>query len=251
MEEELGGGGLTRVVRVGETVRRSAGPWTPSVHALLEHLRGVGFSGAPRVLGVEAEQEVLEFIPGETTDDYDDGALAAAARLVRAYHDAVATFAPPRDAAWQFLVGAPRDGEIVCHNDLAPANTILRRGEPVAFVDWDLAAPGPRLWDVAYAAYRFIPLYDDESYARLGIPARPRAPRLRLFCDAYGLDDSSGLLATIRARVVSLYETARMWGTEGRPGWADVWRDTRGEQWLASVRYLDAYRDAFDAALGG
>ena len=39
------------MVRVGDTVRRPAGPWTPAVDALLRHLEDVGFPGAPRALG--------------------------------------------------------------------------------------------------------------------------------------------------------------------------------------------------------
>jgi hypothetical protein len=53
------------VVRVGDTVRRPAGPWTPAVHALLDHLHQVGFEGAPRALGVdERGREILTFVPG-------------------------------------------------------------------------------------------------------------------------------------------------------------------------------------------
>ena len=77
-EEELGGGGLTPVVRVGETVRRTTGPWTPAVHALLEHLADVGFDGAPRVEGFDDEgREVLEYVAGEIRDSYDDDELRA------------------------------------------------------------------------------------------------------------------------------------------------------------------------------
>lgn len=61
--------------------------------------------------------------------------------------------------------------------------------------------------------------------------------------------DRAGLLETVRRRQLSLYETARQWGRAGRAGWTDVWRDTRGEQWLDSVRYLDANRDEWEAHL--
>ena len=42
-EKVLTGGSMTAVVRVGNTVRRTAGPWTPTIHMLLRHLRGNGF----------------------------------------------------------------------------------------------------------------------------------------------------------------------------------------------------------------
>jgi Ser/Thr protein kinase RdoA (MazF antagonist) len=64
------------------------------------------------------------------------------ARLVRQFHDLTAGTA---------LAG---HHEAVCHNDLSPKNTVYRDLEagwrPVAFIDWDLAAPGARLHDVAY-----------------------------------------------------------------------------------------------------
>jgi hypothetical protein len=46
-------------------VRRSTGPWTPAVHALLRHLKTTSFDGAPRVLGIDAQRrEVLTYVPG-------------------------------------------------------------------------------------------------------------------------------------------------------------------------------------------
>ena len=38
------GGNVATVVRIGDTVRRSTGPWTPAVHELLMHLQDVGVS---------------------------------------------------------------------------------------------------------------------------------------------------------------------------------------------------------------
>ena len=51
-EYALDGGNVAAgVVRVGGTVRKPAGFWTPAVEALLSHLRCSGFTGAPRPLG--------------------------------------------------------------------------------------------------------------------------------------------------------------------------------------------------------
>jgi hypothetical protein len=41
-------GTFSTLAKVGETVRRSTGPWTPAVHALLRYLERVGFDGAVR-----------------------------------------------------------------------------------------------------------------------------------------------------------------------------------------------------------
>ncbi len=243
-EEPLEGGGLTATVRMGSTIRRRTGPWTPSVHALLLHLDAAGFDGAPRILGVDEEgREILEFVDGRAdADPFDDESLVRVARLVRSFHDAAATFEPPATSDWQFLEGAPRSGEIVCHNDLSPANTIYANSAPIAFVDWDLAAPGSRVWDVAYALWRFVPLYEDEDCARLEIPVQPRGKRIRLFCDSYGLDERGEVLDAVRLRQQALYDTARVRGEAGEPGWAEVWRDTGGQQWLRSMHYLDRER---------
>jgi aminoglycoside phosphotransferase (APT) family kinase protein len=241
--------GLTDVERVGETIRRATGTWTLAVHALLHHLEAAGFDGAPRVLGIdERGREVLTFVEGDEAS-WSERELGAVAELVRRYHDAVESFVPPPGACWQSLEGAPPEYEVICHNDLSPWNTVYRDEVPVAFVDWDLAAPGTRLWDVAWAVYRYVPLFDDEACRRLGIPVQPRAPRVRLFCDAYGLRDRSRLFDTACARLDSLVSTAQAWGEAGRPGWRDVWRDTGGRQWLAGRAYVAAHATEWAAAL--
>jgi len=76
-ETPLEGGGLTEVVRVGESVRRTAGSWTPAVHALLRHLESARFAGAPRSRGIdERGREVLTWVDGEQFSWYADEDLA-------------------------------------------------------------------------------------------------------------------------------------------------------------------------------
>ena len=171
-EVPLGGGNMSGgVVRVGGTVRRPAGPWTPAVHALLAHLRDAGFDGAPRPLGTdERGREVLTFIPGTVAWPGGfglldgDAPLRRAARLIRDFHDAVAGFTPPPGARWQALLPAG-GGEIIAHNDLAPWNLVIGDGG-WAFIDWDSAAPGTRLQDLAYAMHGFAPLSASPAYQR-------------------------------------------------------------------------------------
>jgi hypothetical protein len=71
MEHRLSGGGRNDgAVRVGQTVRRRAGTHTLAIHALLRHLKAVGFAGAPRVLGIDYQgREVLTYLDGETVGD--------------------------------------------------------------------------------------------------------------------------------------------------------------------------------------
>ena len=57
--------------------------------------------------------------------------------------------------------------EVICHNDFAPYNLMFEDGRLTGVIDLDLASPGPRVWDMAYTAYRFVPLTD---------PANPDAP---------------------------------------------------------------------------
>src|SRR5688572_17058037 len=60
-----GGNVAAGVVRVGDTVRRPVGEWTPAVHALLRHLERVGFDSAPRVLGIDEKgREILSYCEG-------------------------------------------------------------------------------------------------------------------------------------------------------------------------------------------
>src|SRR5262245_21115570 len=90
----LSGGGLTPIARVGETVLRPAGPWTPAVHALLRHLERRGFAGAPRVLGLEevggTRYERLTFVDGAAEVVPEDDGLVLIARLIRHFHAAAA-----------------------------------------------------------------------------------------------------------------------------------------------------------------
>jgi Ser/Thr protein kinase RdoA (MazF antagonist) len=130
------------------------------VHAWLAHLADAGINVAPKPVRIDTSAGVEEvtYIDGTVLSGgasppylWRDDTLTAVARLVRQFHDAAASFTPPADANWQETAAFPGGGDVICHNDLAPWNTVFTGECPVAFIDWDLAAPGPRCWDVSYA----------------------------------------------------------------------------------------------------
>ena len=193
MEEPLRGGDGGGVSRVGRIVRRRPGPAAAAVHALLCHLRDAGFDGAPLPLGFDDQgREVLTFIEGEVFDGpvpdlmWGDPVLENAGSFLRRFHDATVGFEPPADTPW--VVEQPGDlpVEVMCHNDVALYNVVFRDGRIAGIIDFDAISPGARVWDVAHAAYRFVPLSRGEAPAHLAEPSE-QARRLRLFCDAYGL----------------------------------------------------------------
>ncbi|GLY34898.1 hypothetical protein Amsp01_009220 [Amycolatopsis sp. NBRC 101858] len=249
-EIPLTGGNVSAgVVRVGNTVRRPAGPWTPSVHALLEHLRSVGFRGAPRSLGLdERGREVLEFIPGDVPwpDRIDllepDAAVVAVGRLVRDFHDAVAGFVPPPGASWRVLI--PADGaEIIAHHDLAPWNLVVG-GPRWAFIDWDTAAPGTRLWDLAYTANDFALLTG-------GVAQAAAARRMRLLADAYDLAEAERreLASLLGPRARAMHDFLAAQAAVGEEPWTHLWREGHGTHWRQRADYLEQHHDLWLRAL--
>jgi 8-oxo-dGTP diphosphatase len=184
--EALPGGNIGGAVRIGRTVRRSAGAWTPAVHALLTHLASAGLDGIPRVLGFDEHgREVLEFLPGSVveagTQAPDEPLLIDAMRWLRRFHEAVADFDHP--GPWRNGDGSRKPGQITCHHDFAPYNVALSTsagGDRVVGVfDWDLASPGLPLQDLAFAAWNWVPLW------RV-MPPGITADRITVMAGAYG-----------------------------------------------------------------
>jgi hypothetical protein len=196
-EIPLHGGNVTGAVRVGETVRRATGAWSGAIHALLRHLEARGFDAAPRFLGLDEQgREMLTFFAGEVGHYplppymWTEEAMQAVARLVRHYHEAQRDFVPPSDACWQMVYPDVSRHEVICHNDIAPYNMVYVGGQPYGLIDFDCAGPGPRSWDLAYAAYRFVPLahLDDPTIVEQGLTnPHMQGERFQLFCDAYGI----------------------------------------------------------------
>jgi Ser/Thr protein kinase RdoA (MazF antagonist) len=221
----LTGGNVTPVSRIGDAVHRRPGPWSASVQRLLGHLEAAGFDRAPRPRGFDADgREVVSFLPGEVynyplpEELWSDAILVQAAELLRDLHAATAGFVTAPGDRWQLAAPAGLPHEVICHNDVAPYNVVLRDGRLTGLIDFDTAGPGPRVWDVAYAAYRFVPLSIAEGPAALHA-AGEQARRLRLFADTYRLTaaDRDRLIPALLARLATLRQHIRDGAAAGEP----------------------------------
>lgn len=218
-------GSVTTVLRIGETIRRPAGDWTPAVHALLIHLESVGFTRAPRVLGTAGGDEVLSLLHGEPASSPWPPVLRSAegvgelASWLREYHDAVRDFVPPAGARWQGQEDEWRPGMVIRHGDLGPWNSIWDGDRLAGFIDWDFAAPGHALDDVAQLAWYAVPLRPVEQQRRAAVDGADLRSRLDALCAAYGADPAAVLdaLAALQSREAE--RIARL-GGRGEEPWA-------------------------------
>jgi len=208
--EEILHEGVNVVVRVGNTVRRIPGKWTPSVHALLKYLRSHRFVSVPEPLGFDKKgREILSFIEGEvgtytlTSAARSNAALISAAKLLRAYHDATVDFLSSHHGDWQLENHPPL--EVICHGDYAPYNCVYSKDQVIGMLDFDMAHPGSRVWDVAYAVYRFAPITAPDNQDGFGT-CQAQAERARLFCDTYGLRERENLIPTVLERISALVD---------------------------------------------
>jgi len=259
-EQELLGGvaNAGRVTRSGGYVLRPPGPHSGSVGAFLLALRAAGFEGAPLPAGMGRDgRERFVFIEGDVPlPPYpqwarSDEALGSVAVLMRRFHRA-AELVGPSVATWSSELADPAGGSVVCHNDVCLENVVFRDGTAVALLDFDFAAPGRPVYDLAQFARLCVPVNDEISAARLGWRRADKPARLRLVADSYGLD------ATARRQLVEVMADSIARGGEfvrrrveaGDPNFTGMWEAMGGmERFNRQRRWWAARRPDFDAAL--
>jgi aminoglycoside phosphotransferase (APT) family kinase protein len=190
------------VTFVDDLVLRPVRPWTPTIHAFLEHLRGEGLTSVPEPVGIEGDVEAVRVIPGDSGADawqhqVGEEGVRSAARLLREVHEASRGFARSDRATWAL---PPQPGaDVVCHGDPGPWNMVWDGPRAIGLIDWDLAHPAPAMSDVAYALEYFTPFRSDElacdDSGGHHFPSPPdRRARLSAFASAYGLESAVGLV---------------------------------------------------------
>jgi len=218
--DEVLSGGITNagaVFRHGEIVDRPAQPHAPAIHRFLEALPQHGFTGVPKPLGLADGREQLTYVSGDVALmpypawSMTEAALTSVGALLRRFHEASSAIPLEPAVPWATDFADPHGGTILCHSDACVENIVFRDGEAYGLIDFDMAAPGRPIWDVAMAARYWVPVLDPETAARfpsyIGLdPVR----RLRILADGYQMsaEDRAGFLNVIEE--VTVVERAEL-----------------------------------------
>jgi Phosphotransferase enzyme family len=250
-EELLAGGNVSNVHRSGDTVRRELKPESIKIHTLLKYLENKGFAFAPKFLGIDEEnREILTFIEGEAGNYplkkymWSNEALIEIGKMLRLYHEAVSGF--PMDESWQPIDNTPQPFEVVCHNDFAVYNIIFKHEKPAGIIDFDHAAPGPRLWDIAYALYTCVPLsrlYHTETgeavYYDRSKDAERIKQRVALFFQSYDMEGlEQGYLEMVLLRIEGLCKTIRRKAGEGDKAFQKMIEEGHLEHYQKELQFI-------------
>ncbi|WP_217361793.1 phosphotransferase [Aeromicrobium stalagmiti] len=240
-------GAVGGATRIGRTVRRPTGAWTPAVHELLTYLQANGLRGMPALHGMDDEgREVLQYVEGRGVPIDDevvlDTVLVEAVAWLRDFHDIVEGFRPEGSRVWRGGEAEIEPGQVICHNDPGAYNWIIQSGHFVAMIDWDMAGPGRAIDDLAFLAWTGIPLYRE-------IPVDDVARRLDLLVDAYGEWGPMTVLDAVVERMTTAADRIEAGQARGDQGFINLARV--GEPQRTRDR-VEAFREriaAIEAAL--
>lgn len=221
-------GGSGGVWKVGRTVRRPTGPWTPAVHEYLNWLAEEGLGGIPHVTGIDEDgREILSYIEGRGVPVDDeivlDRVLEDAVTWLREFHDIADDYRPDGPRRWRQTGDEPvtlESEQVICHNDPGAYNWIIQSGRFVAMIDWDLAGPGDLTDDLAFLCWTAIPLYRPIDIDQL-------VRRLDIVVDAYGGPGPVTLLKAVVTRMTTATERIATGIEREDPGMLNL--ATRGE----------------------
>jgi Ser/Thr protein kinase RdoA (MazF antagonist) len=141
--------------------------------------------------------------------------------------------------------------ETIVHGDFAPYNCVYEGRMAAGIIDFDTAHPGPRVWDVASAVYRFAPFTTGHVEGSTAPTLDERLARAAEFCRAYQLDARSRgvLVETMIAGLVALVTTLETEAAAGNPKFVSDLQHGHADLYRADVAYLETHAASIDEAV--
>ncbi|WP_083613728.1 phosphotransferase [Paenibacillus sp. P46E] len=180
---------------------------------------------------------------------WSDEVLSELAKLLRSYHDATIGFTPATNSTNEYPERTLH--EVVCHNDAALYNVVFKDRLPVGIIDFDMAGPGPRKWDIVYTLYTSVPLaefapspndYLVEKYNREN-HASARKRRVEIFFNSYGLDIPSNLKEWVISRIQFMCTTLSERAAAGEPAFVKLVEEGHLAHYEKEMEFLEEHFD--------
>jgi Ser/Thr protein kinase RdoA (MazF antagonist) len=132
---------------------------------------------------------------------------------------------------------------MVSHRDYATGNVVFRDGRPAALIDFDLARPTTRVYDIVNALWYWAPLREGDPRDRPSALADADIPhRVAVFADAYGMTaQQRAELAPLAVDVARRYHDDSRASAELDPVWRKMWEEggkdvlPRAEAWVREI----------------
>ena len=245
-KEILEGGREGKIFKQGNKIIRPANEWSPNVHKYLNFMREEGFQYVPKPHGfTEQNEEVLSYVPG-TIYNYPlpelflkDEVIAQVAHLLNSYHQLGKKYISRLTNQEKWMLPSITPTEVMCHGDFAPYNVTMIDGKPTGIIDFDTLHPGPGLWDVAYAVYRWVPFTSPENpdhYDNLEEQIR----KAKVFMDAYNatLQDRESLPEMMAKRLNCLVEYMENQAQNGNTDFEKNIEDGHIKLYKSDIQYI-------------
>lgn len=123
-------------------------------------------------------------------------------------------------------------------------DTIFNEKRPVGIIDFDVAGPGPRIWDIAYTLYTCIPLsrfYLSEEGEEIHY-AKENAPRIKqrvqLFFESYGVSKDEDYLEMVLRRLEGLCMTIERKADEGDIAFQKMIKEGHLEHYQNDIKFI-------------
>lgn len=248
-EIPISGGRLNqgRLVRLGDFVFRPADEDIAVEQVIIEI--GKVFPGVPKTFGRDSHGRLrLEWIEGECTELFDEDVeksktrLLSVGALLKNLHDSTEGIVAEIMPRSRRSLDPSGIQEVVCHGDAGPGNIVFRNGTAFALIDWEMASPGRRSWDLATALRYWAPFRNPANKKPTELLLNPWQ-RAEWILDGYSASD------ILRLETVKLLPLNQKIQAEYVVGRIKALGDEVFEEWVAKGGIQRLVLD--DAWLGG